>query len=113
MVVRIRQIKPNQWVLPVHVTPKSGKEGFAPLDADDTSVRIKVTAPPEKGEANTAVIALLAKSLQVPKRDIVVMRGDASRQKQMLVFVTWDTAHWVYQLSRITASSADLFEVLP
>jgi len=48
-------------------------------------LRVSVTAPPEDGKANAAVIALLARAWRVPKRDITVVRGAGSRQKTVRV----------------------------
>jgi uncharacterized protein (TIGR00251 family) len=44
---------------------------------------VKVTAPPIDGAANDAVIALLAKTLKLPKRDVRIVSGDASRTKRV------------------------------
>lgn len=47
------------------------------------ALKIAVTAPPEKGRANAAVIALLAKVLGVPRSSIEIIRGHASRTKTL------------------------------
>ena len=46
---------------------------------------VKVTAPPVDSAANAAVIELLAKNLKVPKRDIAIVGGEASRNKRVRV----------------------------
>ncbi len=60
-------------LLIVHLTPKSSHnkiEGWA-LDADNQrALRVKVTAVPEGGKANEALIKLLAKKLHVSKSKI-------------------------------------------
>lgn len=43
--------------------------------------RVRVTAPPEGGRANAAVLALLAETLAVPLRDLELTAGRASRDK--------------------------------
>ena len=40
-----------------------------------------LTAPPVDGAANTALVALLAQCLAVPKRDIEIVRGATGRSK--------------------------------
>jgi uncharacterized protein len=40
-----------------------------------------VTAPPEDGKANTALIELLAKTLRLAKRDVSLVAGAADRRK--------------------------------
>jgi uncharacterized protein (TIGR00251 family) len=44
-------------------------------------LKARVTAVPEKGKANKALVALLSKSLKVPKSTITVVSGETSRQK--------------------------------
>jgi uncharacterized protein (TIGR00251 family) len=44
-------------------------------------LRVRVTARPEKGAANEAVIELIAKRLGIAKTRITLVRGTASRTK--------------------------------
>ena len=46
---------------------------------------MRVTAVPERGKANAAVIALIAKALGVPKRNVEVVRGHTSRDKTISI----------------------------
>jgi uncharacterized protein len=43
--------------------------------------KVRVTAPPEGGRANEAVLTLLAEALGVRRRDLVLASGHASRNK--------------------------------
>ena len=54
---------------------------------DDGSavIRVRVTAVPDKGKANAAVIVLLAKALGVPKSAISVVSGETARLKTIAV----------------------------
>jgi uncharacterized protein (TIGR00251 family) len=45
------------------------------------ALRVSVTAAPEGGKANRAVIALLADALSVPPSSITLVRGAGSRDK--------------------------------
>jgi uncharacterized protein YggU (UPF0235/DUF167 family) len=45
------------------------------------ALKIRVTARPEKGKANEAVISLLADTLQIPKKDISISAGASSPMK--------------------------------
>ena len=45
------------------------------------ALKIKVTAPPEKGQANEAVIKLLAETLGISTDDIEVVSGHSSPSK--------------------------------
>ena len=80
--------KPKGNIVNVHVTPKSGRDCICGLEPDQKGLpllKIKVSAPPEGGKANAAVIKLLSKSIGVAKSKICVVRGDTSRYKQISV----------------------------
>lgn len=69
-------------LLAVRVTPKASTDRIA---AEDGAVRIWITAPPDKGKANKAVIALVAKTLDVPKSAVELVRGKTGREKMLRV----------------------------
>ena len=48
-------------------------------------LRVRVSAVPDKGKANAAVVALLAKGLGVPKSAVSVVSGETSRMKTLAV----------------------------
>ncbi len=45
------------------------------------SLKIRVTAKPEKGRANDAVVALLAEILRVPRQDVSISSGGSAQRK--------------------------------
>jgi hypothetical protein len=47
--------------------------------------KVRVTAAPEGGKANDAVLALLASTLDVPRRDLALTAGRASRNKVVVL----------------------------
>jgi uncharacterized protein YggU (UPF0235/DUF167 family) len=51
----------------------------------DGQLRAWVRAAPVDGAANAAVIALLANRLNLPRRDIAILRGETTRQKQVAI----------------------------
>lgn len=69
--------------LAVKVTPKSGIDQVVGLLEENgvQEVHVRVTAPPDKGKANKAVIKLLSKEIGVAKTSIEVKRGDISHHK--------------------------------
>lgn len=67
----------------LHVTPRSGRDEVAGWRGGE--LLVKVTVAPEGGKANTAVCALIARALRVPKSAVSVMRGETSRHKQVEV----------------------------
>ena len=46
-----------------------------------TAWKLRVTAPPEDGKANEAVVRLLAETLGVPRGDIAIVSGHGARDK--------------------------------
>jgi uncharacterized protein len=51
------------------------------IEWEEDGLKVHVTVPPVDGAANTALVALLAQYLAVPKRDIQIVRGTAGRSK--------------------------------
>lgn len=77
---------PDGLTLRVRVTPNAGRDqidGVEIRDDGEAVLRVRVAAVPDKGKANTAVVALLAKALRVPKSAISVVAGDTSRVKTL------------------------------
>ncbi|MBJ3776147.1 DUF167 family protein [Acuticoccus mangrovi] len=75
-------------LLAVRVTPKASADRIeGPLSLDDGSVRLalKVRAVPDKGAANKAVEALIAKAFGVRKSDVAVTSGSTSRLKTVRI----------------------------
>ncbi len=77
-------LKPGEsCTLKVRVQPKAFRnqvDGY-----EDGTLRLRVTAPPSEGQANTGVIALLAKALGVSKSKLEIVRGHGSRDKVVSV----------------------------
>ncbi|MGP9814313.1 DUF167 domain-containing protein [Rhodopseudomonas sp. NSM] len=72
----------------VRVTPRGGRDeidGLETLSDGRPVLKLRVRAIADGGEANRAVIELLAKSLGVPKRNVRLLSGATSRQKQIAV----------------------------
>lgn len=71
-------------LLAIRLTPNGGRDSLESIEvtADgNPHLRARVTAVPEKGRANKALIALLSKSLKCPKSAITLASGDTARQK--------------------------------
>jgi uncharacterized protein (TIGR00251 family) len=65
--------------LRLRVSPSAGKAAIVGRHGDAWKVR--VTAPPEDGRANEAVLRLLADALSVPRRSLSLVSGHAARDK--------------------------------
>ncbi len=65
--------------LSVRVQPGASKNEVIGFQAD--VLRVRVTAPPQEGRANKALVELLSDWLGVPKRSVTIIRGETSRDK--------------------------------
>ena len=77
------------------VRVQSGASRTEVVGFQDDVLRLRVTAPPERGKANDAVIALLAEVLGVAKGKVLILRGHSSQDK--LVEVTGASVEEVLQ----------------
>ena len=66
-------------LLKIKVVPGSSRNRIAGWLGE--SLKIRVTANPEKGKANDAVVSLLAETLRIPKQDVTVSVGAFSPRK--------------------------------
>jgi uncharacterized protein len=82
--LRAKLRREGRLILEIKAIPKSSKdeivEGAAVL-------KVKVTAAPEKGKANAAIVDLLAHAFGVPKRNVQVLRGETSSQKTVEILL--------------------------
>ena len=68
----------------VRLTPKAARDRIDGVVADaegDGVLKAAVTAVPEDGKANAALIKLLAKAWKLPKTSITVVQGATDRRK--------------------------------
>lgn len=68
--------------LHLRATPGAASDEITGIwDGAEKRLAVKVTAPPDKGKANAAIIKLLAKKLGLPKSALSVRAGETSRFK--------------------------------
>jgi uncharacterized protein (TIGR00251 family) len=72
-------VKGARTSLRLRVVPGAQRSGIVGRHADGWKVR--VAAAPEAGKANEALLRLLARTLELPRRDLELTRGTASRDK--------------------------------
>lgn len=68
----------------VRLTPRGGRdaiEGWAEDEAGRPVLKARVAAPPVDGEANAALIKLLAKALGAPRGCVSLASGETARLK--------------------------------
>jgi uncharacterized protein YggU (UPF0235/DUF167 family) len=89
--------------LHVRLTPKGGRDAIDGIEtrADGRAVlKARVRAAPSEGEANDALIRLIAKALGVPPRDVTLAAGATARVKRLLI--AGDGPTLIAQLEKIT-----------
>lgn len=79
----ISTLADNSVVLNLYVQPKASKSRLVGLH--DGCLKLAVAAPPVDGKANKQVLKLLATTLGVASRDLILKSGLLSRRKQVVV----------------------------
>ncbi len=91
----------------VRVQPKARSAGIKGVAAEaDGAVVLKVavTAAPEDGKANDAVVKLLAKECRVAARDVALVAGATARRK--VIEIAGDPGRLMDDLRRVVSTAA-------
>ena len=78
----------DHLMLAVRVTPKGGRDAVDGIErlADGRPVlKARVRAAASEGEANAALVALMAKTLGVRGRDVTLVAGAGARLKRLRI----------------------------
>jgi uncharacterized protein (TIGR00251 family) len=70
-------------ILQVKATPRAGRNEITGVRSG--RLLVKVTAPPEDGKANAAIIKLLSKQWKLRASDFNVVAGAGSREKVLFI----------------------------
>ena len=87
-------ITDNGVTFSVRVQPRASRSSVA--GEIDGALRIRLAAPPVDGEANEELVNLLAKLLEIPRRQVEIISGHKSKNK--VVRVTGTPAERVEKL---------------
>ena len=73
--------------LTVKVTPNAGENSISPPGEGGPGgiLLVRVTATPENGKANLAVLKLLSKALGLPRTSLEIVRGGNARTKVIAI----------------------------
>jgi uncharacterized protein len=82
------RVEPERLILFVRLTPKGGRDAIDGVKTGTDGkahLKIRVSAPPEDGKANAALLALIAKVCGVAKSSVYIISGETSRLKQVAI----------------------------
>ncbi|XP_078283240.1 UPF0235 protein C15orf40 homolog isoform X1 [Rhinoraja longicauda] len=94
--------KSGSVLVVIHAKP--GAKANAITDVSEEAVGVAIAAPPSDGEANTELIAYLAKVLQIKKSELVLYKGSRSREKVVKI-LTLLSPEEVHKRLRIAAAT--------
>jgi uncharacterized protein (TIGR00251 family) len=69
--------------LDIRVIPRAGRTGFGGLR--NGALLVRLAAAPVGGAANDELIALIAKTLRIPRRDVTIVSGEHARSKRIRI----------------------------
>jgi uncharacterized protein len=70
-------------ILALHVQPGAKRTAVDGTHGD--ALKVRLAAPPVDGKANAELLRFLADAFDVPLRNVVLVRGETSRQKVVRV----------------------------
>ena len=70
-------------ILELHVQPRASRDEISGLHGERLKVRI--TAPPVDGAANSHLLAFLAKTFGVAKSQVILLAGESGREKRVRI----------------------------
>lgn len=81
-------VTPDGLAIAIRLTPRGGRDGFDGVEtlSDGRQVlKARVRAAPSDGEANAALVALLAKELGISRSQVSLTAGASARLKRIVV----------------------------
>lgn len=70
-------------ILRVRVQPRASRDEVVGVHGD--ALKVRITAPPVEGEANTHLLTVLARRLGVPRGRLELRTGSTSRLKSITI----------------------------
>ncbi|MGE4321714.1 MAG: DUF167 domain-containing protein [Sphingobium sp.] len=97
----------DDLLLSIRLTPGAARESIGGLWTDEKGARwlcARVRAVPEKGKANSALIALLARAVDMPRSAISLESGDTNRLKRLRIRGGGEALAWARLSAILTAA---------
>jgi uncharacterized protein (TIGR00251 family) len=71
------------WILPVRAQPNARRAGVQ--GEQNGALKVAVTAPPEDGRANQALVEVLRETLGLKRSQVELVSGQTARDKRFLI----------------------------
>ena len=85
-------------IIKIKIVPNSSKNDII---LENEFIKVKVTAQPIDNKANKALVEFLSKTFKVPKTGIEILKGNASKEKTILI-KTVDSQKRSEMISKLT-----------
>jgi len=79
----MKNISDKKATIEIHLQPGAKRNEI--VGFKEGVLCVKVTALPQKGQANRALVELIAQTLGIPKSSVDIIRGQSSRSKIIAV----------------------------
>lgn len=73
----------SDLILRLRIQPRASRDEFA--EPQGETLRVRITAPPMEGKANTHLRKFLAKVFQVPPSRVTLLSGETGRYKCLCI----------------------------
>ncbi|NJN46027.1 MAG: YggU family protein [Candidatus Competibacteraceae bacterium] len=73
----------SDLILRVRIQPRASRDEW--LDPQQEHLRLRISAPPVAGQANSRSRDFIAKAFQVPPSRVVLISGETSRNKRFRI----------------------------
>ena len=79
----MKSISDKKATIEIHLQPGAKKSGI--VGFREGILYAKVTSLPQKGQANKALVELMAQTLRIPKSAVNIIRGQSGRSKVVAI----------------------------
>lgn len=83
----------------IQIYAKPNAKKSAHVGCSEKELLIAIHAKPHKGAANEELVAFLAKLLDIPKTQVILLKGENSRHKQVAVPLTESVQKFILTIS--------------
>lgn len=79
----LSRLPDGRSLLAVYVQPRSSRTGL--IGIHDQALKVALTAPPVDDAANKALIIFFSSFFKIPRKQVILHKGQQSRRKQVII----------------------------